>query len=127
MRGRNLNLLAFILITGLVAYTDMKKCHKLPWPPRFIFTALTFLMMELITLADESLGNVTSIGFVIAIFVKELTPGSKGIMQDCDPSNAAGQAQDAQFVGDFTGPGNAGYYTYSDTAQPAQLPGTTLA
>lgn len=125
MRGRNLNLMAFILICAVIAYTDLKKCGRLPWPPRFIFAGLTFFIMTLISMVDDTLGGVTSIGFVIAIFVKELTPGSKGIMQDCNPGGATGQPQTIDFLGENQPPSTASLSEYnSSQAQPAQGSGT---
>lgn len=98
MRGRNLNMLAFILICGTIAYFDLKKCHRLPWPPRFVFAGMTFLMMDIVTLFDETLGGVTAIGFFIAIFLKE------GFVSDCDHQAAvSGQPQTVSFIGDSTG------------------------
>ena len=100
MRGRNLNLIAFILICGSISYFDMKKCHRLPWPPRFIFAGLTFLMMELITMVDETLGGVTAIGFFIAIFI------NNGFVKNCaqEFGDATTHPQTAAFMGDYTGP-----------------------
>lgn len=98
MRGRNLNLIAFLLIVATISYYDMKKCHRLPWPPRFIFAGLTFLLMEIVGLVDETLSGVTAIGFVIGIFLKD------GFVATCKETQATGQPQNVQFVGDYTGP-----------------------
>lgn len=102
----------------------------MPWPPRFIFAALAFAMMELVSAVDETLGGVTSIGFVIAVFLKE------GFVSDCEhiTTVATGQPQSATFIGDTTS-GNpqqqpsstSSLSEYQQQVQPAQLPGTTLA
>jgi hypothetical protein len=40
----------------------MKKCKELPWPPRFIYTGITFLMLDIFALFNEELAGVTSVG-----------------------------------------------------------------
>lgn len=98
MRGRNLNLAAFVIICGTIAYHDMKKCHRMPWPPRFIFAGLTFFMMEAVSLFDESISGVLAIGFVIAVLLKD------GFVANCPDSKAAtGSPAQVEFVGDYTG------------------------
>jgi hypothetical protein len=122
MRGRNLNLLAFILICSTIAYYDMKKCHRLPWPPRFIFAGMTFFMMEAVSLFDETVAGVMAIGFVIAIFLKN------GFVASCDHGAQTGQPQSVEFVGDFTGPGQ-GIPSVSEYQAGQAVPGqgTSLA
>lgn len=125
LRGRNLNMMAFIIICVIISYHDLKKCSRLPWPPRFVFAGLTFLMMDIVSLFDETLGGVTAIGFVIAVFLQ------KGFVSDCEHGVATtGQPQVVSFVGDSAGsaqpPGIASVSEYQQ-AQPAQAPGTTLA
>jgi hypothetical protein len=124
MRGRNLNLMAFILIVAIITYNDMKKCGRLPWPPRFIFAALTFFLMEAINMFDETLGGVMAIGFVIAIYMKD------GFVASCpgQTTSQTGQPQSVEFTGDYTGPGSGipSISEFQQANQPMQ-PGTTLA
>ena len=123
MRGRNLNLLAFVIVCGSIAYFDMKKCHRLPWPPRFIFAGLTFFLLEIISLMDETISGVSAIGFVIAILVQ------KGFVANCPDSQAAtGSPAQVEFVGDYTGPdqGIASLTEYQTGQQPGGT-GATLA
>lgn len=110
MRGRNLNLLAFVLICATITYYDMKKCHRLPWPPRFVFAGMTFFLMEGVSIIDETLAGVIAIGMVIAIFLK------KGLVSNCQGEfqgatgqpakigNINGNAEIPSWVGDYTGP-----------------------
>jgi hypothetical protein len=98
MRGRNLNLMAFVIICGTIAYYDLKQCHRLPWPPRFIFAGLTFLLMEAVSIFDEQVAGVVAVGMVIAILLKD------GFVSDCEHGAQTGQPQTAEFLGDFTGP-----------------------
>lgn len=138
MRGRNLNLAAFVLICGMILYLDLKKCHKLPWPPRFIFAGLTFALMELFSLVDETLSGVMSIGFVIAValgtFSPQNIPGKLKVMAECEHGVVTtGQPQGTTLVGDVTtsapdaGQGSMASVAEYQQTQPTQLPGTTLA
>jgi hypothetical protein len=100
MNSRNTNLIAFALICGAITWYDLKKCHRLPWPPRFVFAAITFLFMELVGLVDERLGAVTSIGFVIAIYMKILAPPKEGsgFWTDCGQQVGTSQPQNTAFM-----------------------------
>jgi hypothetical protein len=123
MNGKRLNLMAFMLICGAITYFDLRKCHRLPWPPRFIFAGMTFLMMEVISMFDETIAGVVAIGFVIAIFLKD------GFVSDCDHVSPTGQPQAIEFVGDYTGPQqgivSVAEFQAGQTQQPGS--GTTLA
>lgn len=83
MNGRRLNLYAFLLAGGAITYFHMKKCHELPWPPQYIYTGLVFLMLEILSIFNEEISGVSSIGFVIAIFVKQ------GWIADCEHGGTA--------------------------------------
>lgn len=124
MRGRNLNLIAFILICATITYYDLKKCRRLPWPPRFIFAGLTFFLMEAVSIFDETVAGVMAIGFVIAIFLKD------GFVADCEHGAQTGQPQTTEFMGDYTGPGqgiaSVSEFQAGQSAAQAQTPGTTL-
>lgn len=121
MRGRNLNLMAFILICATITYYDLRRCKRLPWPPRFIFAGLTFFLMEAVSLVDESIAGVLAIGFVIAIFLKD------GFVADCDHGAQTGQPQTVEFIGDYTGP-DQGISSVSEfqAGQQQQSGGTIL-
>ena len=123
MRGRNLNLMAFILICATITYYDMKKCHRLPWPPRFIFAGLTFFMMEGIAIFDETIAGIMAIGMVIAIFLKE------GFVASCDGGvTPTGHPQTVEFIGDYTGPGQSGIASVAEfQGGVQQQSGGTLA
>lgn len=134
MRGRNLNLMAFVLICGTIAYFDMKKCHRLPWPPRFIFAGLTFFLMEAVSLMDETVAGVMAIGMVIAIYLKE------GFVSNCPSEfggatgqpakigNINGSAELPAWLGDYTGPDQGiASVTAFQTQQNPNAPGGTLA
>jgi hypothetical protein len=118
--------MAFVIIVGIITYNDMKKCHRLPWPPRFIFAGLTFFLMEGISLIDETVAGVMAIGMVIAIYMKDgfvaSCPGEAGT------ASQTGQPQSVEFTGDFTGPGSGipSVSEYQQASNPVQ-PGTTLA
>lgn len=107
MNTRHLYLWAFLLSVGAITYYDLKKCHHLPWPPRIIYTGLTFGLLDLFSLASEELAGVMAIGLVIATFV------SNGWVKDCTAQTTAatGQPATTTFVGDQTGgPQQVGAY-----------------
>jgi len=116
--------MAFILIVAIITYNDMKKCHRLPWPPRFIFAGLTFFLMEAVAILDETVAGVMAIGFVIAIYMKD------GFVSSCpgQTTSQTGQPQSVEFTGDFTGPGQGipSVTEFQQASNPVQ-PGTTLA
>lgn len=60
-------LIAFFVAVGLVTWQEIKCCRDLPWPPRYVYTGLTFGLLDLVSLADEDLAGVIAIGFVLAI------------------------------------------------------------
>lgn len=72
---------------------------------------------------DESLGGVTAIGFVIAVFLKQ------GFVSDCPHKVATtGQPQDTTLVGDVTATTTAGSQGMASVseyqqAQAAPIPG----
>lgn len=94
----------------------MKKCHELPWPPQFIYTALTFIMLDIFSLFNEEIAGVTSIGFVIAIFVKQ------GWIADCE-HGGTGQPQTTAYLGGSQPPSVASLQDYQQ--QSGQTSGTT--
>jgi len=94
MRGRNLTILSFVLMVGIISYYDIKKCQRLPWPPRFIFAAIAFAITDVIgSMVDERLSGVMSIGFVIAAFMKE------GFTASCQQIPGTGHPQTTAFMG----------------------------
>lgn len=134
MRGRNLTVLAFVLVCGIIAYYDIRKCQKLPWPPRFIYAGIAFIITDIFgSMIDERLSGVMSIGFVIATFMKE------GFHASCqETTTGTGQPQLTAFMG-TSQPGATGSVAEFEqqTAQstqgstpygaaPAMPPGTTV-
>jgi hypothetical protein len=133
MRGRNLNLIAFVIICIAITYYDIRKCKRMPWPPRFIFAGIAFGFMELVSLFDETLSGVTAIGFVIATFLKE------GFVATCDEMQGTGHPQVVDFMSGTTNQppsvGSITEYQQATTQQqstgipgpaPALPPGTTV-
>lgn len=97
----------------------MKKCHELPWPPQFIYTAMVFLMLDLLALANEEIAGVSSIGFVIAIFVKQ------GWIADCE-HGGTGQPQTTAYMGGQQPPSTASLQEYQQQTQQGGTGGTQL-
>jgi hypothetical protein len=122
-RGRNLYLMGFVLSCASIAYRDMKKCGRLPWPPRFIYTAMVFILLDLFSFFSEELAGVSAIGFTLAIFVNEQWIGS------CPPDNAGtSQPTGAQLLSNTSGsattpyqqPLSASGFTTGDNQTPGQ-------
>lgn len=103
MGAKNLYLVAFAIAVGIIAYFDITKCHKPPWPPRLIYTGLVFLVLDIFAIFSEELAGVMALGVVIAMAVK------KGFVSDCSYIET-GTAQPAQyaFLGDTTAQANYG-------------------
>jgi hypothetical protein len=113
---RRLNLYAFLLSISAISYWHVKKCHELPWPPQFIYTAITFALLDIFSLFNEEIAGVTSIGFVIAIFVKQ------GWIADCE-HGGTGQPQTTAYLGSNQPPSTASLQDYQ--GQSGQTSGTT--
>lgn len=71
MQGKHLYMWAFLLAAGAISWYEMKDCHRLPWPPRLIYTAMTFGALEITAAFSESITGVMAIGIVIALFVNK--------------------------------------------------------
>ena len=100
MNPRRLNLFAFMLAISAITYWHIKKCKELPWPPQYIYTAIVFALLDIFALFNEELAGVTSIGFVIAIFVKQ------GWIADCE-HGGTGQPQLTAYIGGQQPPSTA--------------------
>ena len=87
MSAHHAYLIAFALAVAVIAYEDMSKCHRLPWPPRIIYTGLVFAMLDLLSLLSEELAGVMSVGVVLAIIV------NKGFVGECDTILASATQQ----------------------------------
>ena len=120
MNARRLNMYAFLLAISAITYWHIKKCKELPWPPQYIYTGLVFLLLDVFSLFNEEISGVTSIGFVIAIFVKE------GWIADCE-HGGTGQPQTIAYIGNTQSPATASLQEYQSQQQGAGLPpGGTL-
>ena len=84
---------AYFLAVSAITYFHMKKCRELPWPPQYIYTGLVFIMLDIFSLLNEELSGLTSIGFVIAIFLKE------GFIAHCEHGGTS-QPQTTAFLSD---------------------------
>lgn len=149
MNSRGLFLAAFIVTGSLIAYEDIAKCHMLPWPPRFIFTGITFGLLDLAAGFIGDLAGLIAIGMTLAAILDTIAPPKqvqKGhVLLTFGPScqiingvpqampGASSQPGDAQFLQGNTGafvetaPGTTPG-TQSPTGQPGQTPppsGTT--
>lgn len=100
MNHRNVLVGAFVLYCAVHAWTELKKCNDLPWPPHFIAAGIVMAMLYLFgTLVDEGMSSLMAIGLVIAGIVQ----GWRG---DCTHSgDCIGTSQPAQTSALETVPG----------------------
>jgi len=89
MIAHNIFLAAFVIAVAVISYEDLHTCHRLPWPPRIIFTGLFFGLTALLSILNEELAAVVAIGAVLAILV------NRGFVGDCTPITAAATTQPA--------------------------------
>lgn len=118
MNARRLNMWSFLLACGAITYWHIKKCRELPWPPQYIYTALVFAMLDIFSLFNEEISAVSSIGFVIAIFVKQ------GWIADCE-HGGTGQVHTTAYLGSSQPPvlgSLADYQNAGNPVQPGQQP-----
>jgi len=77
MGRKSLFVTAFIIALFVIAYQEIRNCPRegnmpnLPWPPRIIATGLVFVLLDLFSLFDEDLANITAFGFVLGLIVNQ--------------------------------------------------------
>jgi hypothetical protein len=116
MNLQRLNLFAFLVSISAISYYHVKKCHELPWPPQFIYTALVFAMLGIVGMFNEEIGGVGSIGFVIGIILKQ------GFIADCN-HQGTGQPTTVAYLGGSQPPSTASLQEWQQ--QTGQTSGTT--
>lgn len=89
MNARHGFLAGWAITIGTITYFDIKDCHDLPWPPRFIASAIVFGMIDLFATVNAELAGIIAIGIVLAALV------NKGFTSDCTHTNAT--VQTSQF------------------------------
>jgi hypothetical protein len=102
MRGKRLYWIAFVITVFMLAYRDIKDCHDLPWPPRFVGAGITFIGLDLFSIISEELAGIMAIGIVIAVLV------NKGFKSECNHSEGTVQPASYQSIipGANTPPGS---------------------
>jgi hypothetical protein len=71
MNKRHLMMAAFLVTIGIITYGDISQCHDMPWPPRYVATALAFGVLDLFSIVQEDLAGVIAVGIVIAAIVNK--------------------------------------------------------
>lgn len=71
MNARRFYLIGFLLSVSIISYYQMKECHRLPWPPRIIYTGLAFVAIDLASMFNEEIAGVVAIGLVIALWLNK--------------------------------------------------------
>lgn len=89
MNKRHVFVLAFVLTVGVITWGDIKECHELPWPPRFVGAALVFFFLDLFSMISEDLASVMTVGVVIAAIVNKgfTTPGCNHTQATAQPAS----------------------------------------
>lgn len=91
MNARHLFVGAFVVTTGMIVYDEFRNCKELPWPPRFVGTALVFGLLDLFSGLNEELPGVMAIGIVIAQVVQTLQHNKQGFSTNCQHAEATAQ------------------------------------
>lgn len=89
MRGKSLFWWSFLITIVVLSWRDIKDCHDLPWPPRFIGAGITFGMLDLFSIVNEELAGIIAVGIVLAVAV------NKGFKSSCQHSG--GTVQPAKY------------------------------
>jgi hypothetical protein len=89
MNKKHLFIIAFLVTIGTISWGEIKECHELPWPPKFIAAGITFGMLDLFSILSEDLASVIAIGIVLAALV------NKGFTTNCQ--HAQGTVQPASY------------------------------
>lgn len=77
MNKKHLFVGAFLITIGVISWGEIKECHELPWPPKFVGAAITFGLLDLFSILSEDLASVIAIGIVLAALV------NKGFTVNC--------------------------------------------
>lgn len=77
MNKKHLFVGAFLITIGVITWGEIKHCHELPWPPKFVAVAITFGLLDLFSILSEDLASVVAIGIVLAALV------NKGFTVNC--------------------------------------------
>lgn len=97
MRGKSIFWMAFLITIITLTWADIKNCHDLPWPPRYIGAGITFGMLDLFSIVSEELASVVAIGIVMAVVI------NKGFKPDC--MHSGGTVQPASYNSIIPGQG----------------------
>lgn len=91
--SKRLNIICFSLVCVIIAYTEIRKCQSLPFPSRFIYTALAFLLTDVLGMFTPPLATTVTVGFTVAALV-----GKKHLVPHCGQWSPSGQPQDTAFL-----------------------------
>lgn len=133
MTGRRAFLWAWIITSLMITWGAFTKCKppQLPWPPRFIFAAMAFGILDIFSVLQEELAGVIAIGIVLAAIVQNVNPSSTCIRGFCTDCSHQGTGQtDATVLAEFTqSPAQNPITPPSTTPQQGTTipPGSTLA
>lgn len=142
MNTQRVFLAAFVIVAGIISYQDIRYCSELPWPPRFIFTALTFGLLDLASPMAPELTALMAGGMTLGFGLCTLAPAQAcGFFKpDCDKqtgksnheANATAQPAAYQFLknsGGVTapGPGTPGAGPAGGFQGPTNVPAATKA
>jgi hypothetical protein len=64
--------IGWALAVGIITYQEVKSCHDLPWPPRFIAAALVFGMLDIFAaFISAQLAGVIAIGLILGLWMNK--------------------------------------------------------
>lgn len=96
--------IAYAVSLGIITWDEVKTCHNLPWPPRFVGAAIVFGMIDIVGALNEELANIFAIGFVAALLIKSI-PGRESLttQQLYTKCNHAGGTAQPSSMSELTG------------------------
>lgn len=69
MRTRKLFIACFAIVIILISWRDIADCKELPWPPRFVATAIVFGLLDLASGLLGEVAPLVAVGIVVAALV----------------------------------------------------------
>lgn len=131
MKSKHLYLMAWLITVAAIVYYDMKKCHRLPWPPRIIYAGIAYGLLDIFSLFSEEVAGVMAIGLVIGTFVTNGWHADHPCPGTSSENNTGQPQTTAFFTGSYTTdeaqqqPGSYQYLQQGNPTNPGPATGIT--
>lgn len=97
MTDRRLFLAAWLITGGFITWQEITVCHDWPWPPRYIFAALTYGVLDLLSTVVGDVAGVVAIGMTLSFIIQTFTPKGAGKGFAKPNCNHVGTSQPASY------------------------------